>query len=408
MPVDMADPDEGEELPRRRRRYDAPSGPWYRPAGKWGRILLGTGALIVLGAFTTGGILLRNALERDSRFRIAGTENIQAAGLSQVSRSEVIPVFGEDIGKNIFFINLADRRKQLEQIPWIQKATVMRILPDKIRVSVVERTPIAFVREGQQIELVDADGVLLNMSPEGMTQHHYSFPVVTGIDPRDPAASRKGRMATYQRLISDLDSAGQHLSQQISEIDLTDPEDARVLMPEQGADILAHFGDEQFLTRYQRYKAHIAEWRQQYPRLASVDLRYDSQVVLQMAAGSGGGAASVNAVDGKPAPAPQEAAKPAAQSTRNAKSTAIANKPSAANRTESNAPAAAKPVAPAVAAHKTTADHKTQPHRAAKAAPKSAAEREKEKRDAARKAAQLRRQRQNSSGNSGAAGQQEQ
>ena len=119
-----------------------------------------------------------------------------------------------------------------------------------------------------------------------MAQHHYSFPVVTGIDPRDPLAARKTRMAVYERLLAELDANNQHLSQQISEIDLTDPQDARVLMPEQGTDILAHFGDDRFLERYQRYKAHIAEWRQQYPKLAAVDLRYDSQVVLEMTPGT--------------------------------------------------------------------------------------------------------------------------
>ena len=56
-------------------------------------------------------------------------------------------------------------------------------------------------------------------------------------------------------------------------------------MPEQGADILAHFGEDHFLERYERYQAHIAEWRQQYPHLAAVDLRYDNQVVLEMASG---------------------------------------------------------------------------------------------------------------------------
>jgi cell division protein FtsQ len=119
-----------------------------------------------------------------------------------------------------------------------------------------------------------------------MAQHHYSFPVVTGINPQDPPASRKARMATYQRLLAELDSNGQHLSEQISEIDLTDSDDARVLMPEQGTDILAHFGADHYLERYQRYKAHIAEWRQQYPNLAAVDLRYEQQVVLEMAHGA--------------------------------------------------------------------------------------------------------------------------
>jgi cell division protein FtsQ len=107
--------------------------------------------------------------------------------------------------------------------------------------------------------------------------------VVTGINPQDPPVARQARMAVYQRLLAELDSSGQKLSAQISEIDLTDPDDARVLMPEQGTDILAHFGEDHFLERYQRYKAHIAEWRQQYPNLAAVDLRYDQQVVLQMA-----------------------------------------------------------------------------------------------------------------------------
>lgn len=285
MPLEMPEDDE-DDVPRRRRRFDTPSAPWWRPAGTFGRILLGTGAVITVSAIVTGYVLAARALERDARFRIAGTGDIQAAGLSQVSRADVLPVFGEDIGKNIFFVHLNERRKQLEQIPWVEHATVMRLLPDQIRVSLVERTPIAFVRQGQQIGLIDANGVLLSMSPTSMTQHHYSFPVVTGIDAAQPLSSRRARMAVYQRLIGDLDSTGQHLSEQISEIDLTDPEDARVLMPEQGADILAHFGDDQFLARYRTYKAHIAEWRQQYPNLVAVDLRYDHQVVLERGQGA--------------------------------------------------------------------------------------------------------------------------
>ena len=281
-----------------RQRFDEPRrGSWWRPATKWGRIFLASGALTATGIVVTAGFVFKTYLERDSRFRVAGTGNIQTAGLSEVTRADLLPVFGEDVGRNIFFVPLNERRKQLEKIPWIEKATVMRVLPDQVRISVVERTPVAFVRHGQQIGLVDANGVLLSMSPSSMTKHHYSFPVVTGIDAAEPLSSRKARMAVYGRLISELDSTGQHLSEQISEIDLTDPEDARVLMPEQGADILAHFGDDQFLTRYQRYKAHIAEWRQQYPHLASVDLRYEQQVVLEMA-GAGGSQKTTD--DGKP------------------------------------------------------------------------------------------------------------
>ena len=283
LPLEMED--SGEDLPVRpvKNRLNAPRNPWWRPASGAGRFFLMLAALAVLGGFGASAYILKTYLDHDARFRIEGANSIEVSGLSEVSRADMLPVFGEDVGRNVFFVPLSERRRQLEQIPWIEKTTVMRLLPDHIRVSVVERQPVAFTRMGTQIGLVDANGVLLTMPAAMMAQRHYSFPVVTGINSQDPPVARQSRMAVYQRLLAELDSSGQKLSAQISEIDLTDPDDARVLMPEQGTDILAHFGEDHFLERYQRYKAHIAEWRQQYPNLAAVDLRYDQQVVLQMA-----------------------------------------------------------------------------------------------------------------------------
>lgn len=286
MPLEMDDPD-ADELPR--KRWDSKGeadGHWYWPSSTIGRVLLGFGALMVLVIVGTAIDLSKHYLQHDSRFRIAGTNQIQVSGLTEVTRAELLPVFGEDIGRNVFFVPLSERRKQLEQVPWVQQATVMRVLPNQLRVDIVERKPVAFTRHGQRIGLVDASGVLLDMAPAAMASHHYSFPVLTGIDAGDKPSSRQARMNVYARMMSELDSNGQHNSEQLSEIDLTDPEDARVLMPEQGTDILAHFGEDHFLERYQRYKDHIAEWRQQYPQLAAVDLRYDHQVVLDMASGA--------------------------------------------------------------------------------------------------------------------------
>jgi cell division protein FtsQ len=327
MPVEMEDPDADGPSGSRRSRSGPPQNPWWRPSGTWGRAFLAVGAVLAISAFAIAIHMSKSFLERDARFRISGTSAIQAAGLAEVNRAQMLPVFGEDIGRNIFFVPLAERRHQLEQIPWVQSATVMRLLPDQIRVSVVERKPVAFVRNGSQIGLVDANGVLLDMPVARMAQHHYSFPVLTGIDGGDPLPARKARIDLYLRLLGDLDANGQRLSDQISEIDLTDPEDARVLMPEQGSDILAHFGEDHFFDRYQRYKSHIAEWRQQYPKLAAVDLRYDQQVVLQMTPGAATAQTAVNADSGKP-----DASQPAL----------VASSPA---RIDSSKPVAAKPAA---------------------------------------------------------------
>jgi cell division protein FtsQ len=349
MPLEMSDPDD-EVLPRssgarfgsREDRFAEPAGPWWRPTSTVGRVFMGLGILIVLGGFTASALVFKTYLGRDSRFRIAGADNIEASGLTQVSRAEMLPVFGEDIGRNIFFVPLSERRKQLEAIPWVQRATVMRLLPDQIHVTIVERQPVAFVRQGQQVGLVDADGVLLTMPPAMMAQHNYSFPVVTGIDPSQPLSMREARMAVYERLLAELDANNQHLSEQISEIDLTDPQDARVLMPEQGMDILGHFGDDRFLERYQRYKAHIAEWRQQYPKLAAVDLRYDSQVVLEMTPGTNAVAAAI----GDGLSAASQDSKSSAVPAKPAAGTAVADVPAVETAAGNSAPSKPDPSKP--------------------------------------------------------------
>ena len=316
MPLEFDDPDGDGVLRPAANRFGKPKAPWWRPASTVSRVFLTATALLVLGGFTTAGLVLARYLERDARFRIAGSSNIQATGLAELSRADLLPVFGEDIGRNVFFVPLNERRRQLEQIPWIERATVMRVLPDQIRVTVVERKPVAFTQHGAQIGLVDANGVLLAMSAKTMAARHYSFPVVTGIDPRDSAESRKARMAVYLRLMAELDADGKHNSEQISEIDLTDPEDARVVMPEQGTDILVHLGEEKFLERFERYKAHIAEWRQQYPHLKSVDLRFDDleqRAILQMASGSETADATTGAAPGTNAQSGTAAKPPANQ-----------------------------------------------------------------------------------------------
>jgi cell division protein FtsQ len=340
MPLEFDDPDGDGVLRPTADRFGKPKAQWWRPASTMGRAFIAAAALLVLGGITTASLMLAHYLERDARFRIVGSSNIQAAGLAELSRADLMPVFGEDIGRNVFFVPLKERRRQLEEIPWVEHATVMRVLPDQIRVAVVERQPVAFTQHGQQIGLVDANGVLLAMAAKTMAERHYSFPVVTGIDPGDSAESRKARMAVYLRLIAELDADGKHYSEQISEIDLTDPEDARVIMPEQGLDILVHLGEERFLDRFERYKAHIAEWRQQYPHLKSVDLRFDhldDRVILQMASGAetpqpaAGGEAPASAT-----PATHTTsgtlAKPSAKKTSANKTTAKKNKPAQASK----------------------------------------------------------------------------
>ena len=282
---------------RARRRIPVRRG--LIPASRAGRIGVAAAVVFAICALWLVAIGIRNFFRDDPRFRIASSSSIQIMGNSQVTRSELLSVFGSDLGRNIFFIPLGARRISLEQLPWVEHATVMRLLPDQLRVAIIERTPVAFVRQGNTIGLVDAHGVFLHLPPAVMAAKHYSFPVVSGISDKDPLPVRAARMHLYQQFISDLDSGGAKVSTQLSEVDISDPEDVWALLPAQGSDIQVHFGDSDFLARYRSYQQHLPEWRQQYPHLASVDMRYENQVVLDMARQDSGqdGAAGAHQAD---------------------------------------------------------------------------------------------------------------
>ena len=262
------------------------------PTTKWGRIFAGCALLGCLGAVAAVFLMAKSYLLHDERFVIPSSSSIEFEGNAHVTRAQLLGIFGEDVERNIFTVSLEQRRAELERLPWVSHATVMRLLPNRMRVSIAERTPVAFVRQGGHIGLVDANGVLLDMPVDAKASEHYSFPVVTGISVGEPLSTRAARMKIYERFTADLDGSGEKISQELSEVDLSNPEDVQASIPDHSTEILVHFGEDDFLERYRRFKEHLPEWRTLYPKLSSVDMRYERQVVLQMPPAAGVPAAS--------------------------------------------------------------------------------------------------------------------
>jgi cell division protein FtsQ len=249
-------------------------------------VILAVGVLGVVGFIALVVAVLKASVLHDGRFVVTSSSEIQILGNEHLTRAQVLSVFGADLERNIFKVPLEQRRSDLERLPWVAHATVMRLLPDKIRVQITERTPVAFVRQGTQIGLVDATGVLLDMPQQDAGDPNYSFPVLTGLAASDPAQARAARMEVYRAFMQALDGGGEKLTQTISEVDVSNPEDVKALVTTNGTDVLVHFGDEDFLKRYKEFQTHLPEWKAQYPKLASADMRYEGQIVLEMKAGT--------------------------------------------------------------------------------------------------------------------------
>jgi len=275
--------DEEDATPflRKQRRVPVRRGPLPKKTTnllKW--LGLAICALIALGVVYA---FIYRYGERSWRFRVDSSDQIEIAGMQNVTRRQVMDVLGSDIGRNIFFVPLDERREQLEQIPWVESAAVMRFVPNRLQVTVLERTPVAFVRIGSHIGLIDNTGHIMEIPAHNKTQ--YSFPVIAGTRDTEPLSTRAARMKVYNELVRELDSEGGHYSSELSEVDLTDPEDTRVLVSDPSGDVLLHLGSVSagsgnYLDRVKLYHAHVGEWRQQFEKLESVDLRYERQIVV--------------------------------------------------------------------------------------------------------------------------------
>jgi cell division protein FtsQ len=235
-------------------------------------------ALVVFAILGAAGLGLYRYGKHSWRFRIDSSDQIEVTGAEHVAHAQIMEVMGGDIGRNIFFVPLAQRKQQLEQIAWVESASVMRFVPNRLRIEIHERTPVAFARMGSHISLIDAGGTLMELAPGG--KHKYSFAVIAGMNAGEPLSTRAARMKNYNELVRELDSSGGHYSQELSEVDLSDPEDVKVMAADSNGEVLVHLGSGNYLQRYKTYVTHVQQWRQQFDKLESVDLRYDGQIIV--------------------------------------------------------------------------------------------------------------------------------
>jgi len=198
-----------------------------------------------------------------------------------VSREAVLAPFYKDRGHSVLRIPLDMRRADVEKISWVQSASVQRILPNRIRIDIAERTPVAFVRNGSEIALIDEFGKILDR-PRGEDFH---FPIVTGLADTMADADRQKRVQTFQEFLRDADLVRPGSSDHVSEVDLGNPRDLRVVMAgipgvNAAQAVTVHFGGNEFTGKYRMLVDNFAQWQSNAGCVQSVDLQYARQVVL--------------------------------------------------------------------------------------------------------------------------------
>jgi cell division protein FtsQ len=228
-------------------------------------------AVVFYDAISSGGFSLK-------RVTIIGGEHADAAGLESIVR--------RDFPANVLKIDLHQVGDRLEREAWVEQADVRRVLPSDLVIRIRERVATVILELNGELMLADRTGILLDRFDPKYGK--LDLPVFKGMTGDDPAGYRahqrenSARVVLGQRMLEELESGSPAFVSNISEVDLSDPADVKLLLVDDTAEIL--LGDRDFLRRFRTLMANLAQYRElqaQYQEIASVDLRYEGQIIYR-------------------------------------------------------------------------------------------------------------------------------
>jgi len=246
-----------------------------RSASRW-RIFTVTLTLGLLCVSTAVAALkVRAYVTHDPQFVLSrdSKDALTIEGLHYASHSKVMRIFAPDFDRSIFAVPLAERRRRLLAIDWIEDASVSRIWPDRLVVRIRERKPVAFVFLRSGVLLVDAQGVLLDPPAEAQ----FSFPVLSGIREDESDSQRREQVRALLLLEDDLGP----LAKDISEVNAADPNDLRMVAQVENRAVELAMGDDNFGRRYRNFLNHYPDIRRTSPEVNSFDLRLDDRITAK-------------------------------------------------------------------------------------------------------------------------------
>ena len=253
--------------------------PAVRVIFRYGLIVVGASLLLTTCIYASQRF--EQFIIRDPRFLLPGpadygleSPNLEVEGVKYASRAQVLRIFEPDMGRSVFLFPLKARRRALLNVRWVHDASIVRVWPNRIQVRIEERRPAAFVKlRAESMErwaLIDEEGVIL----EPPQKAPFHLPMLAGIHPEESAAQRGVRVRRAQRLVQELGS----LADKISETDVTDLDDLKITEKLDGRAVTLMLGEHNFASRLRNFLEHYPDIHRRIPQVTTFDLRLDDRI----------------------------------------------------------------------------------------------------------------------------------
>jgi cell division protein FtsQ len=202
---------------------------------------------------------------------------VEVRGAHVVSHDRIVAAAGIEPGTSLFLLDPRLVVERVQALPEVQRADVVRELPNRVTVMVEERKPFTLVHTGR-LHWVDEGGHVIGRESQAVAS---PAPVISGLDEAELlslSARPNGKARDAIRLIRALLRSGSALASEISEIDMANG-DGPVLYTVGGVEV--RLGAEDWEERLGRLEGVLAQSEIREGAIRTVDLRFRDQVVLQ-------------------------------------------------------------------------------------------------------------------------------
>lgn len=157
------------------RKTEKPKAGRRRPAPRWLRTTLRAGGVAAIFACALGGPawLWQSGWVASaagnvfrglaSTFADAGlrVDEIYLQGRDNESAARISAALGIRRGDPLLTVDIDAARRRLESLGWVRSASVERQFPNAVRIRILERKPLALWQRGNELVLVDEEGVTI-------------------------------------------------------------------------------------------------------------------------------------------------------------------------------------------------------------------------------------------------------
>lgn len=231
------------------------------------------GALLIYGGYR--GV----ALIADAQALQIG--HLVVRGHERLSAGEVLALVDGLRGQNILTVRLDDWRQRLLASPWVDRATIRRVLPSTVEITVHERRPMGIGRIGTALYLIDGTGVIVD--EYGPAYADVDLPIIDGLgtSPHEGGTLVDPLRAEFAGRVSAALSVRPEIARRVSQIDVSDLHDAVVILD--GDTALLRIGDTAFVERLQQYIDLAPALHERMAAIDYVDLRFDERLYVRPA-----------------------------------------------------------------------------------------------------------------------------